>query len=193
MAENETSWGLDKRGTEDEKLMPVGFWTQRFPDSYHKFSHSEKLTWTLYVAFCTWSPDWTEPNSCAQHIAPKAWLKMSAEELAGSQMDEKVLAWKWYINTREASGSSEPALLAEEVNKLEVEPPTCANKFVRPPDPIGVKGPQCSPKLNNAWFTDRSVSVTGDQCEWRAAAFNPATSQALTATVGPNLLNMPNS
>lgn len=130
--------------------------------------------------FAGGAPGWTEPNSCAQHTAPKAGLKMSAEELAGSQMDEKVLAWKWYINTREASGSSEPALLTEEVNKLEVEPPTCANKCVRPPDPIGVKGPQCSPELNNAWLTDRSVSGTGDQCEWRAAAFNPATSQALT-------------
>lgn len=94
------SWGLYKRGTEDKKLMPLGFWTQRFPYSYHKYSNFEKLIWTLYVALLHVEPlTGLNPITVRSTLPLKAWLKMSAEELAGSQIDEKVLVWKWYINT----------------------------------------------------------------------------------------------
>lgn len=177
------NWGLYKKGKDDHKLMPVGFWSKKFPYSHFKYSYFEKLIWTLYAALLHTEPlTGQQPITVRSTLPLKAWLNMSAEELAGNQIEEKVLAWKWYINTRCISGSGEPALLTEEVNKLEVEPPTCANKFEPIETSIGVQGPKYTPVFKNAWFTDGSAPVSGDRNTWRAAAFIPATQQALTVS-----------
>lgn len=80
--------------------MPVGFWSKRFPYSHFKYSYFEKLIWTLYVALLHTEPlTGPQPITVRGTLPLKAWLNMSVEDLAGSQTEEKVLAWKWYINT----------------------------------------------------------------------------------------------
>lgn len=88
-----------KKDTKDLTFMSVGFWTT-------KFSHSNEYSFFKHIWLTYEALRYTEPITgdsliiIGCRLPVLRWVKMTPEELAGIEIDLRLLAWKWHVQGR---------------------------------------------------------------------------------------------